>query len=510
MNSGKICVSVCAESTDQVLNRIHRAETAGADVIEIRFDCLEELAGFESLIDCLPEIPATYLFTFRPKEQGGHRETTLRDRLKFWERAHQVKRETYFLVDYEFDLLLRLQPDGERLIYSYHDFQGTPGDLEERIETFSGLSGATLKVAVMANDICDTVRLWQIFEKAKDQGRRMIPIAMGEAGKWTRVLGLAHGASITYASLESGSQTAPGQISVDDLNNLYRVRELDRSTDVYGIIAGDTSYSVSPYLHNAAFRTARLNCVFVPLQVADLGEFIRRMVEPETREIDLNFKGFSVTNPHKQAIIRHLDEVDESAREIGAVNTVKIVDGRLHGYNTDAEGFIRPLTEAFGSLDGGRVAVVGAGGAARACIYSLMREGADITVFARNRSKAADLISDYNAWFQQLTIDENGSPRTDFAGFDILVNTTPLGTRGQNENKTIAAAEHLSGVKLVYDLTYNPIETRLLSEAGRAGCAILGGLDMLIGQGARQFEIWTGLEAPLEAMRRSVTERLGL
>src|SRR5262249_54836428 len=155
-----------------------------------------------------------------------------------------------------------------------------------------------------------------------------------------RILGLAHGAYLTYASLESGSETAPGQISAEDMKNVFRVKELDESTDVYGIIAGDTSYTMSPYVHNAAFKAAGVNAVFVPLQVSDLDEFIRRMVRPETREIELNFKGFSVTNPHKQAIVRHLDFLYETARNTGAVNTISIENGKLYGHNTDADGFL--------------------------------------------------------------------------------------------------------------------------------------------------------------------------
>src|SRR5262249_46574426 len=156
----------------------------------------------------------------------------------------------------------------------------------------------------------------------------VIPIAMGESGKWTRILGLAHGAFLTYASLETGKETASGQITVDEMHDVYRAKELDKTTEVFGIIAGNTGYTVSPVMQNAAFKAAELNAVFVPFQVKDLDEFMHRIVKPATREIELNLKGFSITNPHKQSIIPHLDEIDETAKTIGAVNTVKVEDGK--------------------------------------------------------------------------------------------------------------------------------------------------------------------------------------
>jgi shikimate dehydrogenase len=226
------------------------------------------------------------------------------------------------------------------------------------------------------------------------------------------------------------------------------------------------------------------------------------MVDAETREVDLNFHGFSVTNPHKQAIIPFLDELDETAQAIGAVNTVKIEDGKLYGYNTDAPGFIRPLLDAYGDITDTRVAVFGAGGAARACIYSLKQAGADVTVFARNEQTGKHLAEEFDLTFKKLealdSLLETG----------VLINATPLGTVGATENETVAKAEQLTNVKLVYDLIYNPEETRLIREAKTAGCKTLGGLDMLIGQAVRQFEIWTGETPSRETMEAAARKRL--
>ncbi|MDM7921866.1 MAG: shikimate dehydrogenase [Pyrinomonadaceae bacterium] len=200
--------------------------------------------------------------------------------------------------------------------------------------------------------------------------------------------------------------------------------------------------------------------------------------------------------------MEYLDETDEAAKAIGAVNTVSITDGRLLGTNTDAAGFIARLIEMYGDLNGARVDVVGSGGAARACVYALRQHGAEVTVYARDLRKAHSIAHDLGTSLKEI---DDARPFVS----DIVVNTTPLGTRGPLEGKTIATTERLKGVQLVYDLTYNPQETLLLKQAKAAGCKTLGGLDMLIAQGAKQFEIWTGEKADVDAMRRAALERLG-
>jgi shikimate dehydrogenase len=221
-----------------------------------------------------------------------------------------------------------------------------------------------------------------------------------------------------------------------------------------------------------------------------------------TREIDLNFHGFSVTNPHKRAIIDRLDNIDETAEKIGAVNTVVIENNRLVGFNTDADGFIRPLIEHFGDLSGARVSVFGAGGAARACIYALVVASADVTVVARNEAAAIGLVDEF-----KIRHKFPGDLETKIIA-DIVVNATPLGTSGENENATIATAKQLADVKVVYDLTYNPAETLLIGEARAAGCITIGGMEMLIGQAIRQFELWTGETPSREIMKHAAWARL--
>jgi len=501
MNSGKICVSVCADSVDAFVEKINSAKNS-ADIIEIRFDCLSSSDAIELLKHLVP-VPndGKYLFTNRPSNEGGQRAMQLRERLEFWDQAFLTK-DPDFLIDVEPEapILAATKKNSVQRIVSYHSFQPDIADVATAWSTLSALSDGITKVAVTVNDADDAISVWSLVQRAGQDGREIIPIAMGEAGKWTRILGLAHGAFLTYAALESGSEVAPGQISVRDMIDVFRVKELNEETKVYGIIAGNTSYTMSPYVHNAAFKSAGINSVFVPLQVNDLDAFIRRMVKAETREVELNFHGFSVTNPHKQSIICYLDRIDAAAKEIGAVNTVNIVDGKLHGCNTDAGGFIQALKAKLRDLKGSRAAVVGSGGAARACVYALKSAGCDVTVFGRNIEKAKMLATDLDVSAEPLS--------RGLTAYDIVVNATPLGTKGDNANKTIATAEQLKNVRLVYDLVYNPAETRLLHEAKQAGADTINGFDMFVAQAVNQCKIWTGLEAPVDQMSDAARKRL--
>ncbi len=502
MNNGKICVSVCAETADELIEQIRLAEDL-ADVIEIRFDCLKE-NEIEPALNSLPIIN-NLLATFRAKEQGGKRSLTLQERLTFWQKILIHNKNENFYADFEADTLYFPNLVKAKTILSSHFFNRVPSDLTDTFKSLSQVSESNIvKIAIKTNDITDSIPIWKLLEKAKSENKQIIPIAMGESGKWTRILGLAHGAFMTYAALDDGKETAPGQISAKDLIEVYRVKELNEETEIYGILGGNTSVSMSPYIHNAAFQFHNLNAVFVPLQVHDLDEFIRRMVKLETREIALNFKGFSVTIPHKQAIIEHLDFIDETAQKIGAVNTVKIVDGKLHGYNTDAKGFIEPLLNSYGDLNGAKVAVLGAGGAARACIYALEQSSAQVTIFARDLAKAKDLAENFKSRISNLK-----SKGENYGEYDILVNTTPLGMKGKAEDETPAVAEQLKNLHLVYDLVYIPFQTRLMTEADRAEVPKIGGLAMLIAQAMEQQKIWTGKDAPMKEMSRAVLERLG-
>jgi shikimate dehydrogenase len=275
------------------------------------------------------------------------------------------------------------------------------------------------------------------------------------------------------------------------LRRLYRIKELNRDSEIFGIIGNPVSHSRSPLMHNPALAALGRNGVYLPFEVSDVGEFIRDFVRPATKKIDWRLGGLSVTIPHKLAVMPHLDHIDATAKTIGAVNTIVVEGNELYGYNTDVTGAMKPLEELT-ELRGARVAVIGAGGSARAICYGLNQRGAAVTIFARDLRKAQQLADEFGA--KLATLDS-------FSGdTDIVINCTPIGMHHHSEGQSPLSADSLQGVKLVYDLIYTPVETALLRDAKAAGCQTLGGLAMLVGQAAEQFRLWTGRVAPLEVM----------
>ncbi len=508
----KICVSVCARRISEMQRAVGRAAGVG-DIIELRLDCLpeQELAQVNEVINEIIKVAERPLIlTLRPAEFGGARAITIEERLlarlqQGWFAHPNV------LSDLELDLALVLQQreregndslalglcDWDRTICSFHDFAGIPGDLEQVYERMTATRARILKIAVESDDATDCLTMFRLLERAKREGREMIAIAMGDAGIMTRILGPSRGSFLTYASLDDETATAPGQVTATDLREIYRIEKIDSQTEIFGIIGDPVGHSLSPLIQNTAFAAADLNSVYLPLKVRDLSSFMRRMVHPKTRELDWNLRGLSVTAPHKTTLMDQLDWIEPAAQEIGAVNTIVIHDEQVLGYNTDAEGFILPLRSRFGSVSGARCAVIGAGGASRAVVWALHNDGAEVTLVARNANQAKQLAETYGAGCRTLTNEP-------LADFDVAVNTTPLGMGGEQENQTAFTAAQLRGVRLAYDLVYNPIETRFLREARQAGCETLSGIEMLLAQAAAQFRLWHGRELDAQATRMAV------
>jgi shikimate dehydrogenase len=268
---------------------------------------------------------------------------------------------------------------------------------------------------------------------------------------------------------------------------------LNARTALYGVFGDPVGHSLSPVMHNAAFRYAGVNGAYLAFRVTDI-----RAAVAAVRA--LGIRGVSVTIPHKVSVMEHLDEIAPMAREIGAVNTVINRDGKLVGYNSDSLGAVAALSEKM-NLSGKSVAVIGAGGAARAVGFGVRAEGAAATVVNRSVDRGEALARDVGAEFR---------PLKDFdpAACQVLVNTTPLGM-SPNFNDTPIPAEALAPGMLVMDTVYNPRETRLLWEAKQRGCVTIDGLAMFVNQGAFQFELWTGEKAPLPVMRTAVAAALG-
>jgi 3-dehydroquinate dehydratase/shikimate dehydrogenase len=489
IKGAKVCISIGAESLSAYSSLCERAVCAG-DVVELRVDYLHKIE-FEKLSELIRSVPCETILTFRPKEQGGMSNASLEERIRFWSKAKKLP-ATFF--DFELDLVLALKDDKEidwqHVIVSHHDFEKTPDDLETLYETMSLTPARILKIATQANDANDCIKHFRLLERAKKDGRKLIAIAMGEVGKITRILA----PFLTYAALDDEQATAPGQITAKELRETYRMDEISMDIKIYGLVGHSVSHSVSPEMHNAAFRHHGINAMYWTHDTKDISTFVEWLRE----KVFLNWRGASVTIPHKQTVMKHLDWIDETAKEIGAVNAIVIENNLLLGYNTDAKGFIEPLKNFYSDLRGARCAVIGAGGAARAVAWALKKESADITIFARDIERARKKF-DVNA-------ERLGDSK--FSSFDIVINTTPLGTKGKLENETPATAEQLYGIGLVYDLVYNPLTTRFILEAQSVDVPTIGGLEMLVAQAAEQSKLWTGLDAPIDVMRKAAMEKL--
>lgn len=476
-----ICVSVCEPTVSELITSISSAGAIG-DLVELRLDCLQPSeidAALSQLPQILSDLSVPSIITRRPGEGWGD----FNERFSFWTECTKLSGAAFF--DLELELVEHLsnsgvQFDWQRVICSCHDDSGTTLDLHPLYERMSSLPARVLKIAVTARDATDCVQMFGLLERAKLEGRDLIGIMMGEAGIMTRVLGPSYGSFLTYGSIALDTATAPGQPKAEELKTRYRVNEITDRTRVFGVIGSPVTHSLSPVIHNAAFADAGIDAVYLPFEVAALENVVADMIHPRTRKLNWKFAGLSVTAPHKTAIIHLLDWVDPAAAEIGAVNTVVVENDRLFGYNTDAEALVSPLSQ-----DLKRAAIIGSGGAAKAAAFSLLKRGANVTVFGRNPERA-------QVFKEVFGVQVSDLDQASFDGFDVVINATPLGARGEFEAQTPASASQLRGAALAYDLVYNPVETLFLREAREAGCETLNGLPMFLAQAAVQFQLWTG------------------
>jgi shikimate dehydrogenase len=284
---------------------------------------------------------------------------------------------------------------------------------------------------------------------------------------------------------------------------------INGSTRVYGIIGDPVAHSLSPLMQNRAFVDCGLNCCYVPFQVDTAG-----LPAAVNAVRALGLGGVNVTIPHKERVLEHLDELDRSAALIGAVNTIVNRDGRLIGHNTDGAGFLASLLEGGFEPGDKRVVLLGAGGAARAVAFVMTQSGiASLSIFDLIGSKAEKLATDL-APVASCLIAAGELAGSDLpvalAEADLLVNASPVGMFPKHEARPPVDPWQLNGGALVYDLVYNPLRTRLISEAEARGCRVLSGAGMLVYQGARAFELWTGRRAPVESMRQVLEEALQL
>ncbi len=380
---------------------------------------------------------------------------------------------------------LRSMLSPARVMVSHHDFRRTPRNLAGIAQQLQRAGGEIAKVAAHCHFVSDSVRICALPRG----GHNVIAIPMGEIGLAGRILSLRAGSALAYAAVEQ--LTAPGQLSLEAMQHLYRAGQIRRQTRVYGVIGNPIGHSLSPLLHNTAFRARKYDAVFVPFLVRDLGDFVR-CIQP------FGIAGFAITIPHKESILRHLDDCDPLAARIGAVNTVVVRgEGRLYGYNTDYVGVLRSLERRI-QLAGSRILLFGAGGAARAAAFALAQAGAIVCLSSRRPERARALARAVGA---QAVV--RAELRREY--FDAIVNCTPVGMHPRG-GSPLQSAE--LNCRFVMDMVYRPRATELLRKARRRGIETISGVEMFLAQGLAQYEIWTGERAPESAVRRAVLAAL--
>jgi 3-dehydroquinate dehydratase / shikimate dehydrogenase len=496
---------------------------AGADLIELRLDTVDR----PDVAAALQSRRRPVLVTCRASWEGGHFKGSEEERQRILRDALDAGAE---YVDIEWkapnvDRWLRPE-DKPRVVRSFHDFEGMPADLAGVVRDMRATGSGIVKVAARAKALRDLLPLLEVGRAhtanggiagaGVEGGQRIVLIAMGMSGVASRILAAHFRSCWTYA----GPAVAPGQIEASRLLHEFRFRAITPHTHAYAVVGQPITHSISPAMHNAAFAAEGIDAVYIPCEAADIDDFFA------LAEI-LPIVGASVTAPFKLDAYERSEAMDDDVKQVGAANTLRRKasasgsgNGSVNGSgwesrNTDVAGFMAPLHSRL-TLRGARAAILGTGGAARAVAVGLGAAGAAVTVHARNTAAGAEVAALANgsvrAWGGPSDSLGLEGPDNQGAQWDLLVNTTPIGTFPAVTDTPVESlarvpAGQLKG-RVAYDLVYNPRPTRLLRDAAEAGCATLDGLDMLVEQAARQFEWWTGRKPSTEVMRAAAERRL--
>lgn len=487
----RLC-AVVATSSAREFRKLVGLALRETPTVELRLDWLANDRERQMALDWVKEAApkrAVFLATCRRRVGGGEFAGSAAEELRWLREAREAG---CAWCDLEIETLHELPGktvEGQELpakvLLSIHDFQRTP-KLPLNIQIAARGAATAVKVAAMSQNLSDSSRLLGVARGTE----KVVAVPMGEIGLPGRILALREGSALLYAPVRTA--TAPGQVGLREMKDLYRAHKLTHKTRVYGVIGNPIGHSLSPLLHNTGYVAANKDAVFLPFLVENLPEFLKVRGE-------FGLAGFCVTIPHKQKIFDYLDECEPLAEEIGAVNTVTVRrNGTLAGSNTDYVGVLRALGGRL-KLKGSRVLVFGAGGAARAAAFAVAKAGAEVLVCARRERAAKDLARAVHG--SALRREALRNER-----FDAILNTTPVGMHPHPGISPLQATE--LNCELVMDMIYRPLQTRLLRMAAARGIRTVSGVEMFLAQGIAQWELWMGTRAPEAAMRKAVLKAL--
>src|SRR6202789_1791501 len=457
---GKVCVAIIGSTAAEMLEKA-TAVVKETTFLEFRLDYLEKpLLALPKMKHFLAENNAvTAIATCRRTANGGKFSGKVADEIEILSKAAAAG---FHIVDVDLESaeamkkgeLQKLRDTGIALIISHHDFNATK-DLDGIYKRIVPFEPDFIKIVPTAKTLVDNVTLMRFIERMEDHSN-IIGICMGDAGIISRVLGLRAGSAFTFAAASIGEETGPGQIAARTLLETYRIEEVDAATKVYGVAGNPIRSSLSPIMMNTAFRRETVNAVYLALQTAKVTDLLKLVHE-------IPIQGVSITMPLKQEIISHLEQTDPLSAKIGAVNTIRLLDGKLYGFNTDVAGIVGPLEKRL-SLRGAKVLVLGAGGAARAAVFGVRDRGAEVFILNRTPETAQKLARQSGS----KTIKKEAVAKTQF---DVIINATSVGMAG-NKAPALLEAKDLN-TKLVFDLVYNPLETPLIRMARQQGIKII-------------------------------------
>ena len=490
----RVCVAVTGSDANDL---VEKAEALVRDnaFIEFRLDYLSQpanaLTKLKRFTDYHPHITA--IATCRRINNGGKFKGTIAAQLEILSKSAAAGCQ---LVDLELQSASKCKPEQIQrlrsraaLVLSFHDFEATR-KLEETLDKMLAYPADFYKIVSTATTLSDNVTMMKFLEKQSDK-HPLIGVCMGEQGIISRVLGLRAGSAFTFAAVKAAEKTAPGQVTTQDLRSTYRIEQVDAATRVYGVAGDPVAHSLSPAIMNAALRRENVNGVYLALHAKTLKDLLACV-----REIPIH--GLSITMPYKEAILPHLDNTDSHTTKIGACNTVvRAQDGKLYGFNTDAAGVVRPLEQRI-TIENSKILVLGAGGAARAAVFGLKERGAEVYILNRSVGPAQKLGRQARARVLKR-------PEIKKHNFDVIINATPVGMGNTRESPL---AEDEIKARFVFDMVYDPPESKFMKLAKARGADVIPGIEMFVHQAARQFEIWTGKPAPWDDMLRVVTKAL--
>lgn len=494
----RVAVVIGRTRHKMVVVELEEAVRRGAAFIELRLDFLSKAVDFKRLS---PHKHCPWMATFRRVTEGGRHPCKEDERIAILRQA--IVSGLFEWVDLETDIADSVRRFGKvRRVISYHNMKETPHDLDSIYESMLRQDGDVYKIAVMTNSIADIEKVLRIQKSAP---KPTVAFGMGDLGVPTRYTALKYGAPWIYAAFNSERGIAPGLPNLDDFKTTYPVRSINSQTEIFGLLGDPVGHSFSPILHNHMYLRSKINAIYLPFRVprGSLSEAIKIFES-------IPVSGYSVTIPHKEEAAALATEAESFVKLAGSANTlVRRPNGEFFAANSDNTAAVDSIKHHLAEwypdgevpqLNQLAVLILGSGGVARAIAHALHKEGANLTIAARNMDKGAAIADEVHC----KLIDWQGRHNIHH---DIVVNCTPVGMHPKVNESPFHRSAIVPG-RIVFDTIYNPETTLLIREARETGCKVITGVDMFVRQAARQIELFTGVAPKIETMREIMRKAL--